>query len=673
MTIFFLWMGVFALYLANIKKHRRRHASVTILLTILAIDAFRTIIESGYFGIYFGSTYEFLPPALADSLGTPSSLLIPKFINMAAAVIILLWLLKFWIPKEVEDKEHLAMEFDDASRILGLTKFSINQIADGLFWIDQNGKIIEVNTSVCRKLGYSYEELLTMTVPDIDPDYRAEEWPSHWDKLKAEKSLHFTSKHLTKSGKIIPVDVTANYVSHGDKEYNCAIVRDISDRSELDAIIWRQANYDELTELPNRRLFSDRLNEALLMAKRNKAMLAVVFVDLDHFKDINDTHGHEFGDQVLKECADRLKAVLRESDTFARFAGDEFSAILPNVASHEPVYQVLSRMLESVTQPFEVEGLTFQVSVSIGVTFYPDDALTPKDLLVNADQAMYQAKQDGRNQIGIYTPQLKNEINSRVTLLNELRIALELNQFELFYQPIIDLKSGSTVEAEALLRWKHPDKGIVSPATFIEIAEDNNIIIDIGHWVVRNALSGLKCLQGIDTNFNLAINTSPAHYRHRDCIESWFEQIEASGIAGKHLTFEITERLLMPSLVEKIGLQTVLERIHQKGIKTSIDDFGTGYSSLSYIKRYSIDFVKIDKSFISSITHDKQDLAIVEAIIVMAHKLGMKVIAEGVENEEQKKRLKSLGCDYAQGYFIGKPMPINEMAEHIAFHTVKDL
>lgn len=667
-TIFSLWLGVFSLYLANIRKHRTRHNSVTILLTILAIDALRTVIESGYFGIYFGSMYEFLPPSLSHALGTPSNLLIPKFINMAAAVIILFWLLRFWIPKEVEEKEHLAMEADDASRLLGLTRFSINQIADGLFWIDKHGKILEVNASACQKLGYSYEELLTMSVPDIDPDYRIERWPSHWDELKAEKSLNFTSKHLTKSGKIIPVDVTANYMSYGGKEYNCAIVRDLSDRTDLDAIIWRQANYDELTELPNRRLFSDRLNEALLLAKRSKTMLAVVFVDLDHFKDINDTHGHEFGDHVLKESAARLKAVLRESDTLARFAGDEFSAILPNVNSQEAIYQVLRRMLQSVTEPIEVDGTTFQVSVSIGVTFYPDDALSPKDLLVNADQAMYQAKQDGRNQIGIYTPQLRKALNSRVTLLTELRAALELNQFELFYQPIINLQTGETMEVEALLRWKHPDKGMVSPAAFIDIAEENNIIIDMGDWVVRNALTGLKRLQEVSSELNMAINTSPAHFRHQDCIEGWFKDIEDAGIAGKHLAFEITERLLMPSQEEKIGLQTVLEKIHQKGIKTSIDDFGTGYSSLAYIKRYNIDYVKIDKSFISSITNDEHDLAIVEAIIVMAHKLGMKVIAEGIESHEQQERLKSLGCDYAQGYFIGKPMPINDMAEYLACH-----
>jgi EAL domain-containing protein (putative c-di-GMP-specific phosphodiesterase class I) len=251
-------------------------------------------------------------------------------------------------------------------------------------------------------------------------------------------------------------------------------------------------------------------------------------------------------------------------------------------------------------------------------------------------------------------------------LLAELRTALELNQFELFYQPIINLQTGETMEAEVLLRWKHPDKGMVSPAAFIDIAEENNIIIDIGDWVVRNALTGLKRLQEVSSELNMAINTSPAHFRHQDCIEGWFKDIEEAGIAGEHLAFEITERLLMPSQEEKIGLQTVLEKIHQHGIKTSIDDFGTGYSSLAYIKRYNIDYVKIDKSFISSITHDEHDLAIVEAIIVMAHKLGMKVIAEGIENKEQQERLKSLGCDYAQGYYIGRPMPLNEMADYLS-------
>lgn len=636
-----------------------RNSSVAILLSILAIDAFRTVFESAYFGLYFGSIYGYIPVHVHEFLSNPAYLLIPKFINMAAAIIVLLWLLKFWIPHEIQERASFADEFNESNRLLDLTTFSINQVADSLFWVSPEGKILEVNDTTCRKLGYNRNELQAMYVYDIDPDFTQDKWPAHWDDLKASKNLHFTSKHLTKQGVINPVDITTSYVKHGDKEYACAVVRDISDKAVLDKIIWRQANYDELTDLANRRLFNDRLSEAILSAKREQSIVAIVFIDLDHFKDINDTHGHDFGDQVLKEVAFRFKQILRESDTLARFAGDEFAAILTKLDKPEVVEILIDRMLNAIIHPMQLGDTTFHLTASIGVTFYPNDADTSEKLLMNADQAMYQAKDDGRNQIHYFTAKLSERLNWRITLLNELRDAIIKNQLQLFYQPIVDLKSHKTLKVEALIRWNHPTRGLVSPVEFIPVAEETSLIIDLGNWVVNQAIKDLKTFKEYDENMVVGINTSPAHYKHENCIDIWFNNIKDSGLTGKDFIFEITERILMPSVNNEID--KTLEKIHLNGIRTAIDDFGTGYSSLSYIKKYNIDYIKIDKSFIDNITTDSHDQAICEAVTVMSHKLGMTVIAEGVETEEQLKAIEAIGCDFAQGYYFAKPMQFDSI------------
>lgn len=657
--IFLLWSSILYLYLSNIRVETIRHSSVAILLTILAIDAFRTAFESAYFGLYFSSLFEYLPPGLHQFLSQPGYLLIPKFVNMAAALVVLAWLLKVWIPKELRERELMKHEFEESSRLLELTRFSINHIADSLFWISPEGKILECNETACRKLGYTRQELLTMYVCEIDPEFPRNKWPAHWAELKKEKTLHFPTKHMTKEGRVIPVDIAANYVRHAEKEYNCAIVRDMTDISELDNIIWRQANYDELTNLPNRRLFNDRLNEATLYAHRNQSQLAIVFIDLDHFKDVNDTHGHKFGDQVLISVADKLNQQIRESDTLARFAGDEFAAILTDIQKPENIQPVLNRMLNSVIEPLNLGDSTIYLTASMGVTFYPCDAGNVESLLINADQAMYHAKANGRNQIHFFTPELKQNLDRRILLVSELREAIQNQQLELYYQPVINIKTNKAFKVEALLRWPHPERGLISPAEFIPLAEDHNLIVDLGDYVVEKVLNDLAKFKELDDDFIVAINTSPAHYKNQECIDSWLNKIEDAGFNGNDFIFEITERIMMPDTHNEVD--KTLRKLNKVGIQTAIDDFGTGYSSLSYIKSFNIDIVKIDKSFVMNLNKDEHDQAICEAIVLMAHKLGMSIIAEGVETEEQLQFLKTIGCDYAQGYLFSKPNNLQEI------------
>lgn len=662
--IFLLWSSILYLYLSNIRLQSIRHSSVAILLTILAIDAFRTALESAYFGLYFGSIYQYLPASINQFLSQPAYLLIPKIINLAAALIVLTWLLKVWIPKEVQEKALIKHEFEESSRLLELTRFSINHVADSLFWVSPEGKILEVNETACRKLGYTREELSDMYVCEIDPDFTKDKWPEHWTELKTEKTLRFASKHMTKQGRVIPVDITANYVRFAGKEYNCAIVRDMTDKSELDTIIWRQANYDGLTNLPNRRLFNDRLNEAILHAHRNQSLIAVVFIDLDHFKDVNDTYGHGFGDRVLSRVSNNLRLQLRETDTLARFAGDEFAAILTDIQKPENIQPILNRMLNSVIEPFNVGDSIIYMSASLGVTFYPNDANNAEMLLINADQAMYQAKANGRNQISFFTPALKEDLDRRIQLVNELREAIHNHQLELCYQPVFNLKTNKAFKAEALLRWTHPTRGVISPTEFISLAEDNNLIIELGDYVIEQALKDIAKFKAIHSRFIIAINTSPAHYKNQECIDTWLDKIEKAGFSGSDFIFEITERILMPDAHNEVD--KTLRKLNKVGIKTAIDDFGTGYSSLSYIKKFNIDIVKIDKSFVVNLTKDEQDQAICEAIILMAHKLGMAVIAEGVETGEQAQALANIGCDHGQGYYFSRPVTSDQITALLA-------
>ncbi len=425
----------------------------------------------------------------------------------------------------------------------------------------------------------------------------------------------------------------------------------------------RLANYDFLTGLPNRNLFHDRLEHEIRKAQRNKSCLALLLIDLDQFKEVNDTLGHHAGDLLLIESTRRINGCVRDTDTIARLGGDEFIIILAELDGYPHVERVAENILQELNKPFTLENNTVYNSASIGITIYPDDAQDAESLMKHVDQAMYVAKAQGRNRFGYFTEAMQEEIRKKQALTTDLRQALSANELQLHYQPIVELYSGKIFKAEALLRWNHPVRGMVSPADFIPLAEETGLIHEIGEWVFQQAISNVK---GWRDQFafmiQVSVNKSPVQFEQQKQV-SWITQLKELGLPGNGITVEITEGLLLKGS-SKINQQ--LLEFRKGGIEVSIDDFGTGFSALSYLKRFEIDYLKIDRSFIKDIELDGNDKALTEAIIVMAHKLGIKTIAEGVETEGQLSLLKSFGCDYAQGFLYSPAVPAVEFGKMIA-------
>lgn len=435
---------------------------------------------------------------------------------------------------------------------------------------------------------------------------------------------------------------------------------DITEKRRSEGIVWEHANFDQLTGLPNRRLFRDRLDHEIRKAQRNGAPLALLFIDLDRFKEANDLLGHTVGDQVLVESASRICACIRQSDTVARLGGDEFTVILTELDAERHVELVAQKINETLSKPFLFGNEVIYLSASIGITLYPSDACDAENLIRNADQAMYVVKSQGRNHFSYFTPSMQRDANERLRLISDLRIAVRSNQLEVYYQPIIDLRSGRVVKAEALLRWLHPLLGMIEPVRFISFAEETGLISEIGDWVFRQAAARAgEWGQRTGAPFPVSVNKSPVQFIPRVNETNWPAYLEELGLTGTSVSVEITEGLLLdasPSVSAK------LLQYHNAGIKVAIDDFGTGYSSIAYLKKFAVDYLKIDQSFVQDISNSLGDRAIVRSIIAMAHELGLEVIAEGIETVEQKDFLIDGMCDFGQGFLFSKAVPAKEFA-----------
>ncbi len=431
-----------------------------------------------------------------------------------------------------------------------------------------------------------------------------------------------------------------------------SIIYDITERKESEKRLIYLANYDTLTCMPNRNLFQDRLKHAMVKAKRKNSQLALLYLDLDHFKAVNDALGHQAGDKLLVEAAERIKRCIRESDTAARLGGDEFTIILEQIDKNGQVAVVAKNLLAHLSQNYRIDNNEVIISASMGITMYPGDGKDVDTLLRKADSAMYFAKEQGRNNYHFFTEELNQQAQERLQLENGLRMALERDQFQLHFQPQIELKTGRIIGAEALLRWTLDHNGI-SPKRFIPILEETGCIVQIGKWVLVEACKAAKEWekQGYG-NLRIAVNLAARQLRQPDIIDVVKDALESSGLAPEYLEIELTESTLIDTSISKQNL----ERLEQLGVRLAIDDFGTGYSSLSYLKQYSVDVLKIDQSFITDINKDKDDDAVTSAMVALSHKLDMKVIAEGVETIEQLEYLKGLGCDQAQGFLIAEPM-----------------
>lgn len=548
---------------------------------------------------------------------------------------------------------------------LQLASLIYKRSSEAMVVTSADNKIIAINPAFTRMTGYGFEEVRGKDPGVIGSGrHDAGFFRVMWQDIAQTGLWQGEVWNRRKNGEVFPEWMTINTIrdEFGEVVRYVALGSDITNKLRSDELIWRQANFDFLTDLPNRYMFHDRLEQEVHKAHREGTGFALLFIDLDRFKDINDSLGHQVGDQLLIEAADRISGCARESDTVARLGGDEFTVILTHLSEPEDVERVAQKILLRLQDPFEFRGEVVYISASIGITFYPEDSVDVDQLLSNADQAMYAAKAAGRNCLSYFTPALHASAQRRLKMGNELRRAVEEHQFEIHFQPILDLEGRRVVKAESLIRWRHPERGLVGPAEFIPLAEETGLIVEIGDWVFRESVRWLQRIQTQQgVSMQVSVNISPLQFQSDALdIAGWLAHMKTLDIDPRNLSIEITEGLLLNADPVVTGK---LLAFRDAGIEVAIDDFGTGYSALSYLKRFDIDYLKIDQSFVRNLEAGSEDLVLSEAIVMMAHRLGLKVIAEGVETEGQYCLLKNIGCDYGQGFLFSRPLPADRFEQ----------
>lgn len=527
---------------------------------------------------------------------------------------------------------------------------------------DENGVIVGVNPAFVEITGYQLSEVIGRTMNLLASGRQSPAfYKKMWRQLKKTGRWRGDVWNRRKNGEEYAerLNISTCYNEDGTVFRRIGLFFDITQDKEREQQIWRQANHDHLTGLPNRQMFQERLQAAMKEADRDNKAFALIFLDLDLFKDVNDTLGHNVGDQLLKEASRRLLSCVRDTDTVARIGGDEFTVIVSDVPNQAVVERICEEILVKIAQPYQLGENVVTVSASIGVTMYPEDASDAGEILKNADMAMYAAKECGRNQYCFFLPAMSEAIQARILFSQNLQTAIAENQFILYYQPIIDMRTGQVRKFEALIRWNHPELGLVPPSEYIPFAEDSGLIVDIGQWVFKAAVQQAKRWHEQGLNYQISVNVSPAQfYADGIKVEEWVRLLEDAGLPTSSILIEITERLL---LEENPVITKRLCQLREAGLQIALDDFGTGFSSLTYLKRYPIDYLKIDQSFVRNLAPDSEDLALCEAMIVMAQKLGLGVIAEGVEGSLQQSLLLEAGCVLGQGYLYSRPVPPQEI------------
>ena len=535
---------------------------------------------------------------------------------------------------------------------------------EGIFQTTPEGRYLNTNPALASIYGHASPDDLIAHLHDIPrqlyvlPERRAE-----FVRLMQEQGVvrNFESQVYRNDGSIIWISENARAVKNADGsvQFFEGTVVDITERRQHEAELEYQASHDSLTGLPNRSLLHDRIEQAITRARRDSKRVAVVFVDLDHFKLINDSLGHHIGDRLLLEVADRLMTCIRNHDTVARQGGDEFVLVLTEQHDADETLTIVNRLLEVISQPWMNDGQEYGLSCSIGISCYPQDGDDPDALLRCADTAMYKAKASGRSTFHVYTPELNQVISERLELENSLRHALERDEFRVYYQPRIEVASSRIIGAEALIRWDCPGKGLIPPDSFISIAEETGLIIPIGQWILQEACRQNSAWQqaGLPP-ISVSVNLSPIQFRHAGLVQSVAAALQQANLDPACLELELTESFVMHD-AERINI--AMQSLKALGVDIAVDDFGTGYSSLSYLKRFPVDRLKVDKSFVRDIDSDPDDAAIVRAIITLGHALGLKVVAEGVETRAHLEFLQQHGCDELQGYYFSRPVPAAEM------------
>lgn len=556
----------------------------------------------------------------------------------------------------------LAIARDRTESKLHKLSQAVEQSPNIIIITDTDAKIEYVNQAFVDKTGFGVEQVIgqrpTILQSGNTPLFSYEEM---WDHLRKGESWQGELTNSYRDGRetielahISPIRDANGVVTHF-----LSLQEDITDKKRTEERIQYLAHYDVLTGLPNRVLLEERAHFVLSAAKRKSASVSVIFFDLDHFKNINDSLGHSTGDALLTELARRLRNVLRDEDVISRLGGDEFILLLSDV-DEIGAERVAEKLLYTVNQSYLLGQYDLNVSASIGIAVYPEDGEDLETLLRNADTAMYRAKQDGRNNFRFFTQEMQARSGRHLELVNALRYALEKQQLQVLYQPQIDLQSGQVIGAEALLRWHHPEMGTISPAEFIPVAEETGVILPIGEWVLRTAVMQAQQWHSLGWNqLSIAVNLSAIQFRHTDLPGTVSQILHESGLTAHRLELELTEGVAM---IDPAGAIAIMNDLHQRGVRMAIDDFGTGYSSLSYLKKFKVSKLKIDQSFIRDISSDPEDKAIISAVISMAKTLGLQTIAEGVETEEQLNFLIEQACDEVQGYFFARPLDADQFA-----------
>ena len=550
------------------------------------------------------------------------------------------------------------------------------RIRDAIIVADaKTQRIVLWNQAATNIFGYSTSEALGLSLEALVPDDLKDQFRSSMARynrtgggpyIDSPRPLELPA--LKKELSLSPIELVDK--TDDDAHFVLAIVRDITERKALERQLAYQAVHDPLTNLPNRTLFMDRLQHALAEANQLEGRVAVLFVDLDNFKFVNDSLGHQVGDRLLVAVAERLSACVRPGDTVARFSGDEFAFLLENVVDKGGVVSLAERIMQGLQAPFTLDEYEMFVTTSIGIVLSAQDQknLPSEDLLRNADVALYEAKQKGRDRYAFYDASMHSRAQARLRLENELRRAIKERQFEVYYQPELLLETGEIFGVEALVRWEHPERGLVPPGEFIPLAEETGLILPLGRWVLERACHQARewrqqyPLVPLKMSVNLSVREAQNPFVAREVSRL----LQETGFDGHSLTLEVTESVLMEDMESIIG---ILEELKALGVELAIDDFGIGYASLNYLKHLPADYLKTDCSFVEGLKKNSKDVAILEATINLAHNLGLKVIAEGVETEEQLRYLKRLGCDLAQGYYFAEPLPAARVSEMLADYS----
>ncbi|MBT7333097.1 MAG: EAL domain-containing protein [Gammaproteobacteria bacterium] len=542
----------------------------------------------------------------------------------------------------------------------------------GIMLIDLTGRVFQANRTATELLAYDEQELSGLHISRLIPEEDHKDLNDSLSSMTTNNNVSNRSERRMICNNGLELWTNFHTVlqknSQGQAQYYIVQIADITSIKRSQQRMERMAFYDTLTNLANRRLFHERLEHAIEQSLRNKRASALLYLDLDNFKRVNDTLGHQMGDQLLREVATRLQQCVRSTDTVGRTGGDEFTILLTEIGAPHDAGAVAQKILNHLREPIQISGYPLIVTTSIGISMLPDDSLDPNELMRNADLAMYKAKEHGRNNYQFYSEDLNINAANRLRIEYQIRQALERDEFELFYQPKISLSDHRIVGVESLIRWHHPDLGLIGPDEFIAVAEETGSIIDIGAWVIKQACHACQVLSAQQqTPIQVAINISPRQFRDPNLVATMRRSLLDAELDPQNIEIEITETMLMQDIN---AAQNTINQLSKLGVRLAIDDFGTGYSSLNYLKRFPINTVKIDRSFVVDLPSNADDMAITRAVIAMAHQLKMEVVAEGVETKEQLAFLKQHQCEYAQGWLFSQALPLKQMLSLLA-HDLK--